>query len=141
MKSYYIVFILLCSRLVQAIPQIINFSSKDYKSHSINYDFVQDKQGLIYVANAYGVLIFDGVNWRKVGLNDGKSAISLTQSEEGKIFVGSSSEFGFLQKDEQKQILSSQMIVVLYAQLNQNKDLFFPPHHLIELHQTKRNQC
>ena len=100
MKSIYILLFLLCTQLVQAIPQIINFSSKDYKSHSINFGFIQDKQGLIYVANAYGVLIFDGVNWRKVGLNDGKSALSLTQSQEGKIFVGSSSEFGFLQKDE-----------------------------------------
>lgn len=100
MKSIYIVIFLFCTKLAQAIPQIINYSSKDYKSHSINFDFVQDQQGLIYVANAYGVLIFDGVNWRKVGLNDGKSALSLTQSQEGKIFVGSSSEFGFLQKDE-----------------------------------------
>jgi len=101
LKIFFFLVFAFCSALLNATPQIINFSSKDYKSHSINYDFIQDKQGLIYVANAYGVLIFDGVNWRKVGLSDGKSALCLAQNKEGKIFVGSSSELGYLVKDDQ----------------------------------------
>lgn len=90
---------LICSIAVRAaIPQIINFSTQTYKGHSINYDFYQDEAGILYVGNAYGVLQFDGVNWRKTPLVDGKSALRITQAFENKIFISSSSEFGFLNK-------------------------------------------
>jgi hypothetical protein len=82
------------------IQDIFNYSSQEYDGHSINYDFVQGDDGLLYAGNAYGVLIYDGFNWEKIGLVDGKSALSLGKSESGRIYVGSYSEFGYLEKNE-----------------------------------------
>ncbi len=82
-----------------SVPDVLNFTTKDYNGHSINYDIEQDSSGIIYIANAYGVLEYDGRTFRKIPLVQGKSAISLSKDASGKIFVGSSSEFGCLEKD------------------------------------------
>lgn len=82
-----------------AVPNFTNFSSKNYKSHPINYGFAQDSSGIIYIANAYSVIEYDGQSFRKIPLVAGKSAISFVQDDGGKIYVGSSSEFGYLTKD------------------------------------------
>lgn len=78
------------------IQDIYNYSSQEYDGHSINYDFVQGNDGLLFVGNAYGVLVYDGFQWEKIGLVDGKSALSMTKSQSGRIYVGSYSEFGYL---------------------------------------------
>ncbi|MFT6715377.1 MAG: ligand-binding sensor domain-containing protein [Saprospiraceae bacterium] len=80
-------------------PDIINFTTKEYKSHSINYCFTQDSSGVMYIGNAYGLLEYDGQTWRKIGLSDGKSALSLDIDKNGRIYIGSSSEFGYLKKN------------------------------------------
>ena len=82
-----------------SVPDVLNFTTKDYNGHSINYDIEQDSSGIIYIANAYGVLEYDGRTFRKIPLVQGKSAISLSKDASGRIFVGSSSEFGCLEKD------------------------------------------
>lgn len=91
-----------------SVPEIVNFTSKNYDAHSINYDIEQDTSGLIYIGNAYCVLEFDAKKFRKIPLVSGKSAISFARDDQGKIFVGSSSEFGYLTKDStQKTIYKS----------------------------------
>ncbi len=105
MKQVFYLFILLFLFFIDAkasIPEIINFSTKDYKGHSINYAIEQDTSGIIYIANAYCVLEYDGRTFRKIPLTQGKSAISLSKNSFGKIFIGSSSEFGCLEKDSTK---------------------------------------
>lgn len=96
-----ITILLLTSNLIGfgSVPDVINFSTKDYKSHSINYDFAQDSSGIMYIANAYCVLEYDGSSFRKIPLIDGKSALSLATDKNGRVYVGSSSEFGYLTKD------------------------------------------
>lgn len=83
-----------------SVPEVINFSTKDYKSHSINYGFAEDSSGVMYIANAYCVLEYDGSSFRKIPLINGKSALSLASDKNGRVYVGSSSEFGYLAKDE-----------------------------------------
>lgn len=92
-------FCLLLFKANAGVPDIINFTTKDYNGHSINYDITQDSNGVVLVGNAYGVLEYDGSSFRKIAINDGKSAISLGKNDQGRIFVGSSSELGFLEKD------------------------------------------
>lgn len=91
---------LLCSmQSFASVPDIVNFTTKEYKSHSINYCFTQDSSGVMYIGNAYSLLEYDGQSWRKIKLVDGKSALSLDISKDGTIYVGSSSEFGYLKKN------------------------------------------
>jgi hypothetical protein len=87
-------------RLSASVPDIVNFTTKEYKSHSINYCFTQDSSGIMYIGNAYGLLEYDGQNWRKIGLVDGKSALSVDIDKNGRVYIGSSSEFGYLTKNE-----------------------------------------
>lgn len=95
------VFILLSHYSSASLPDIVNFGTKDYKEgHSINYCFAQDTNGVMYVGNAYGILEYDGQYWRKIGLDDGKSALSMDVDKDGRVYVGSSSEFGYLQRNE-----------------------------------------
>jgi hypothetical protein len=82
-----------------SVPDIVNFTTNDYQSHSINYGFAQDSSGMIYIANAYCVLEYDGSSFRKIPLVNGKSALSFAKDNNGRIYVGSSSEFGYLGKD------------------------------------------
>jgi len=95
----FVILLLLFFSSNASIPDVLNFTTKDYNGHSINYDIEQDSSGIIYIANAYGVLEYDGRSFRKIPLIHGKSAISLARDGSGKIFVGSSSEFGCLEKD------------------------------------------
>ncbi len=102
MKYHLLIAFLIATSLLRlnaGVPDIINFTTKDYNGHSINYDIAQDTNGVIFVGNAYGVLEYDGSSFRKVALSDGKSAISLGQDANGNVFVGSSSELGYLSKD------------------------------------------
>jgi len=93
-------FLMLSLKLTGSVPDIVNFTTKEYKSHSINYCFTQDSAGVIYIGNAYGVLEYDGQTWRKTSLVDGKSALSLDIDKNGRVYVGSSSEFGYLEKNK-----------------------------------------
>ena len=101
------VFLFVCSLIVSraSVPEIINFTTKEYNGHSINYDCIQDSSGLIYIANAYCVLEYDGSSFRKIPLIAGKSAVSLAKDNKGNIFVGSSSDFGCLGKDSQQKTI------------------------------------
>ena len=92
-------FVILFTISKGSVPDIVNFTTKDYNGHPINYDVTQDSSGVIYIANAYCVLEYDGQSFRKIPLVQGKSAISLAKNGQGKVFVGSSSEFGCLEKD------------------------------------------
>lgn len=99
-NSFLILFFVLFFSSNASVPDVLNFTTKEYNGHSINYDIEQDSSGIIYIANAYGILEYDGRTFRKIPLVQGKSAISLSKDGSGKIFVGSSSEFGCLEKDE-----------------------------------------
>ena len=102
-KNYFIfqvvLFLLFNLSVSASIPDVLNFTTTDYQSHSINYGFTQDSSGMIYIANAYCVLEYDGNSFRKIPLVNGKSALSFVKNENGRIYVGSSSEFGYLSKD------------------------------------------
>jgi len=77
-------------------PFIKNHSSQEYQFHPKNFSVTQDNRGIMYFANTYGVLEYDGVSWNTINLPDGKSAISFAQNSEGQLFIGSVGEVGYL---------------------------------------------
>lgn len=83
----------------QGTPFVKNYPSVEYKSHPKNFSIIQDDRGVMYFGNAYGILEFDGNDWRTINLPKGKSAISFAKDSNGRIYVGSVSEIGFLQAD------------------------------------------
>jgi hypothetical protein len=80
-------------------PAIYTYTTKEYDGRQDNTSAVFDGEGLLYVANAYGVLEYDGYKWIKIPLPDGKSPVSLCVYDK-KIFVGGNDEIGYVSRDE-----------------------------------------
>lgn len=78
------------------IPLIKNYLPKDYKAFSQNWGFIQDKRGVLYFANGDGVLMFDGVHWDVIKIANNYTVSSIAIDKDNRIYVGSSSEFGYI---------------------------------------------
>lgn len=78
-------------------PFIKNNSIKEYKAAGPNWAIIKDKRGIMYFANDYGVLEYDGVNWNLIKLKT--LARSLAVDSSGIIYVGGDNEFGFIRPD------------------------------------------
>lgn len=75
---------------------IQNFAAQTYDSHPQNWAVVQNSRGLIYVANNYGVLEFDGKEWTVIPSESGVAIRSLAIDANDRIFYGGSNTFGYL---------------------------------------------
>jgi ligand-binding sensor domain-containing protein/DNA-binding CsgD family transcriptional regulator len=101
---------LCCSFLVHAqsrfdgIPYIRNFSRQDYNSSPFNWSVVQDKRGVIYVANNYHILEFDGNSWKALPLPNRTVIRSLAIDTKGTVYVGGQADFGYLQPDARGEV-------------------------------------
>ena len=75
---------------------IRNFKPAEYDAHGQNFDAIQDDRGFLYVANASGILEYDGTSWRLIPTANGSMIRSLAKDENGRIYVGARTEFGYL---------------------------------------------
>lgn len=71
-----------------------------YQGASQNWAIRQAKNGVICVANAEGVLRYDGNKWDLISLPNKASIGSLDIDATGKIFIGSESDLGYFQKGQ-----------------------------------------
>lgn len=78
---------------------IRNYTYTQYKAHLSNNAIVQDKRGVMYFGNNFGVLEYDGAEWRLIETENGSFVRSLTIDTNGTIYVGAVSEFGCLAPD------------------------------------------
>jgi len=85
------------------LPLIKNFSPKEYGEHSQNWAAIQDSCGLMYFGNGHGILEYDGVSWRLIETTRGTRVRSLARGHDGKIYVGASGDFGYLEPDTRGQ--------------------------------------
>ena len=83
-----------------------NFSFKDYEAHQQNWVTVQDRAGVIYVGNNWGILEFDGLNWRLITTDKNSTVIALDIDQNDRIYVGAEDGIGYLQRDQFGQRLS-----------------------------------
>jgi signal transduction histidine kinase len=77
---------------------IKSFSSKDYEAALYNFSVCEDENGVIYIANENGVLEYDGSEWKLIPINDFSAVVTLKYSKDGRIYVGGTDEFGFLER-------------------------------------------
>jgi ligand-binding sensor domain-containing protein/DNA-binding CsgD family transcriptional regulator len=79
------------------VPFITNYSPKTYKAASENWDVIQNSQGMMFFANHFGLIQFDGVRWNIVMQPENKSIIrSLAIDKKDKIFIGAQGDFGYV---------------------------------------------
>ncbi len=108
MKRFLAVIFLLISifshgqilKNVGIIPFVNNYTAEDYKGGKQNFSIIQDKYGLIYVANSdEAVLVYDGAQWTRIRVPNTK-VISLCRSFDNTIFLGAKNDLGFLEKTD-----------------------------------------
>ncbi|PRY87920.1 two-component regulator propeller domain-containing protein [Mongoliibacter ruber] len=71
------------------------YSSQDYNGGIQNYGFAQNESGLIYVANNFGMLEYDGTKWNRYSLPNSTKIRDIVIDEENRIFASGQGEFGF----------------------------------------------
>ena len=82
------------------IPYIINYAPNDYKAAAQNWAILQDKRGIMYFGNGNGLMEFDGKDWRLIQMPNKSLVRSLAMDKNGKIYVGTQGELGYLEADE-----------------------------------------
>lgn len=82
------------------VPYITNYTRQDYNSSPFNWGIVQDARGIIYAANNYHLMEFDGNNWRVKPLPNRTVVRSLAVDPKGVVYVGGQADFGYLKPDE-----------------------------------------
>ncbi len=96
------------------LPSITNFTIEQYKASSNSWSVVQDTLGMMYFANHFGVLRFDGANWQLIAQPENKTLIrSLAIDNSGKIYVGCQNDFGYLQKKENGQVVYVSLLPIV----------------------------
>ncbi|OXG08980.1 YXYXY domain-containing protein [Flavobacterium araucananum] len=78
------------------VPFITNYNPKTYKAASENWDVLQDSKGMMFFANHFGIMQFDGVRWNIVAQPENRSMVrSLAIDKKDKMYVGAQGEFGY----------------------------------------------
>ncbi|RAW01799.1 ligand-binding sensor domain-containing protein [Pseudochryseolinea flava] len=89
---------------LSGLPFVKNFQTVEYKAGIQNWDITQDKRGILYIANNFGLLEFDGQRWRTYGVKTGTKVRSVAIDRSGKIFVGCQGDFGYFFPDSRGQL-------------------------------------
>lgn len=96
------IFFYLCTGYRPVMGQqlfIQEYPAEVYKGSSQNWDIAQDAQGIVYVGNTDGVLVYDGLEWKRVEMPATGYALTVEADNAGQVYVGSLSDMGYLQKD------------------------------------------
>lgn len=86
---------ILWSQRMQGLPFIKYFSSQDYKGGIQNWSITQNNDGLIYVANNFGLLEYDGTRWNRYELPRQTKMRDVSIADDGLIYYASQGDFGF----------------------------------------------
>ncbi len=107
--SAYLLFYLLLTSLVSAqtfkgLPFKKYYNAREYKGGIQNRAITQNTNGLIYIANNFGLLEFDGTVWRRYVLPKETKVRDVTIGSSGQIYIASQGDFGYFTPNEQNQL-------------------------------------
>lgn len=85
---------LFCQNTI-GLPDIINYPNQVYSAGLQNWDFKQDKNGVLYVANNEGLLSYDGKYWNLYSLPNKTIVRSVEIGRDNRIYVGGQDELGY----------------------------------------------
>ena len=99
--TYFFCFIFLKNYCQKGDYFIQNFLPKDYKAGANNLGIAQSNDGVIFVANLNGVLIFDGINWQHCKRKDEIAIQCIAKTNSGKIVAGTEDgDISIIDKDK-----------------------------------------
>tara|TARA_Y100000741_G_scaffold109672_1_gene82270 strand:- start:1529 stop:4123 length:2595 start_codon:yes stop_codon:yes gene_type:complete len=106
------------------LPEITNYPPSVNGGQTQTWDITQGKDGKLYFANSYGLLIYDGKQWKSLLLDNKYSARSVSVDQAGNIVIGSRGDFGFISNDGNGNIKFSSLKVFLDKE-SENRDIIY----------------
>jgi ligand-binding sensor domain-containing protein/DNA-binding CsgD family transcriptional regulator len=88
----------------KGIPFIVNYTKSDYNASTQSWSITQDGRGIIYFGNNYGLLEFDGTEWRLYRISNNSTVRSVASDKYGRILLGAFNEFGFMEPNRQGEL-------------------------------------
>ena len=87
-------------------PFYETFSINDYAAGPTNRSITQNEEGVLFFANNFGVIKYDGVEWELilVEVREGLSATAVFHHQD-RLYIGSQREFGYYEKDKIGQLI------------------------------------
>jgi len=83
-------------------PFVQNFTKSEYRAGNQNWGIAQSKEGVIYAANGYGLIRFDGAYWELYPIHNKSAVRSVSIADNGWIHVGGKEEFGYFENKNGK---------------------------------------
>ena len=80
----------------KGLPFITNYRYQDFNADGVNWWAAEDDKGVMYFANSTGILVFDGQHWELVKPSGRAETRSLVKGKDGKIYVGTSGDLGYV---------------------------------------------
>jgi signal transduction histidine kinase/ligand-binding sensor domain-containing protein len=83
-----------------------DFGYKETGFSLANWQIIQTGEGLVYAGNTDGLLVYDGISWKRYfdfGI------LSILQSKSGQIFIGSVGDFGYLSSSKSGHLVFSSL--------------------------------
>jgi signal transduction histidine kinase/CheY-like chemotaxis protein len=80
----------------KGLPFITNYRYQDYNGDGVNWWAAEDDKGVMYFANESGILVYDGSQWELVAPPGIKETRSLVKGKDGRIYVGTTGDIGYL---------------------------------------------
>ncbi|MGE0077565.1 MAG: SpoIIE family protein phosphatase [Bacteroidales bacterium] len=107
-------------------PFIANYIPETYNGTEQTWSIAQDNRGVMYFGtHDNGIIEYDGFNWRKINIPDNKPIYSMTKSDDGTIYVGSSGEIGYLEPNAQGKLEYISLADQIPDSIKQKFTLFF----------------
>lgn len=88
-----------------ALPFTRYYSSQEYQGGIQNYAITQHASGLLYVANNFGLLVYDGTTWRRYSLPNSTKIRDVQVNEKGTVYVSGQGEFGIFRPNNKGQLV------------------------------------
>lgn len=109
------------------------YSSQEYQGGIQNFQISQSASGLIYAANNFGLLEYDGTDWRRYSLPNSTKIRSIYIDNEERIFASGQGEFGFFHSNENGYLVFQSLVSKLPENTRSLDEIWkiFPVHQSI----------
>ncbi|HAQ37393.1 MAG TPA: hypothetical protein DCQ58_02700, partial [Saprospirales bacterium] len=116
-------WLFLQTSFAQHTPMITNYNASEYKAHHQNWSVTQSSNRIIYSANTFGLLSFNGNSWSLNKLKSNKLLRSVFAKGD-RIYTGAFEEIGFWEEDACGQLHFKDLTPLIDDKLVRNEEFW-----------------
>lgn len=87
------------NEFAKGLPFIKSYKASEYKGEAQNWAFIQNADGVVFIANTIGFIEYDGVSWRQFKPDNDGVPLSFAKDQDGHIYAGGTGFIGQLVSD------------------------------------------